>query len=779
MSVDSDIVGAVHAKVRHDSARGHVTGRARYIDDMPMLPGTLEVVLVTSPHAHAGIVSIDVAAARAADGVRAIVSAGDIPGVNDVGPVFDGEPILAAGFVDYVGAPVVAIAADTYDQARAAAALVAIEYEVRPAVLEIEQALEQELFTYPPQIMTIGEPEAAIAKAGHRIDGEVRCGGQDHFYLESHIAMAIPGEYGDMEVHSSTQHPSEVQHGVAHVLGVPTNAVTVEVRRMGGAFGGKESQACIIAAIAALLAARCGQPVKLRLRRDDDMIITGKRHDFLFRYGAGFDDDGRIEGVDILMAMRSGNVADLSPGVLARALCHADNCYYLPNARLRGYPCKTNTVSNTAFRGFGGPQGMLVIETVIEHIARTLGRSVDEVRAVNYYGTEDRNVTPYQQRVKDNIIVPLVDRLFAEIDFDGMSRAVDAFNASHETLKKGIAMMPVKFGVSFNTPKLNQAGALVHVYTDGSVHLNHGGTEMGQGLFTKVAQVVASVFQIDLDNIKISATRTDKVPNTSATAASAGSDLNGMAAFNASNTIKARMAEVAAEHFGASVEAIEFRQNRVYAGNESLSFAELAQRTWDERVSLSATGFYSTPGLHWDAKSMIGNPFYYFTYGAAVTEVVIDTLTGESRVLRTDILQDCGNSLNPAIDLGQIEGAFVQGQGWLTSEELVWDEAGRLLTHGPSTYKIPGSRDVPPEFNVHILEDAPNREPTIFRSKAVGEPPLMLAISVWLAIRDAVSRTVDYRHMPRLDAPATPEAILMAVDDIRTRDAQNTNKAKA
>lgn len=778
MSIDSDIVGAVHTKVRHDSARGHVTGQAQYIDDMPLLPGTLEVVLVTSPHPHAGIVSIDVSAAQAADGVRGVISAADIPGANNVGPVFAGEPILAEGFVDYVGAPVVAIAADTYDQARAATALVAVEYEARPAVLEIEQALEQESYTYPPQFMTIGEPETALDNARHRIDGEIRCGGQDHFYLESNIAMAVPGEFGDMTVYCSTQHPSEVQHGVCHVLGVPTNAVMVEVRRMGGAFGGKESQPSIFAAIAALLADRCGQPVKLRLRRDDDMIITGKRHDFLFRYDVGFDDDGRIEGIDILMGMRSGNVADLSPGVLARALCHADNCYYLPNARLRGYPCKTNTVSNTAFRGFGGPQGMLVIETVIEHIARSLGRSVDDIRAVNYYGTDDRNVTPYQQRVTDNIIVPLVDRLRAEIDFDAMSQAVDAFNASHETLKKGLALMPVKFGISFNTPKLNQAGALVHVYTDGSVHLNHGGTEMGQGLFTKVAQVVASVFQIDLDNIKISATRTDKVPNTSATAASAGSDLNGMAAFHATNIIKARMAEVAANHFGASVDTIEFRQNRVYDGNESLSFAELAQLTWDERVSLSATGFYSTPGLHWDAKSMIGNPFYYYSYGAAVSEVVIDTLTGESRVLRTDILQDCGNSLNPAIDLGQIEGAFVQGQGWLTSEELVWDDGGRLMTHGPSTYKIPGSRDVPPIFNVHILEDAPNREATIFHSKAVGEPPLMLALSVWLAIRDAVSRVADHRHLPNLDAPATPEAILMAVDDIKERDTHNNNSAK-
>ena len=500
------------------------------------------------------------------------------------------------------------------------------------------------------------------------------------------------------------------------------------------------------------------------------MIISGKRHDFLYRYTAGFDDEGRVEGIDIMMGMRSGNVAELSPGVLARALCHADNCYYLPNALFRGYPCKTNTVSNTAFRGFGGPQGMLIIEAVLEHIARVLGRSLDDIRAVNYYGTTDRNVTPYQQVVKDNIIVALTDRLRSEIDFDGMSRAIDDFNASHKTLKKGLALMPVKFGVSFNTPKLNQAGALVHVYTDGSVHLNHGGTEMGQGLFTKVAQVVASTFQIDLDNIKISATRTDKVPNTSATAASAGSDLNGMAALNATEIIKDRMAGVAADHFGVDRDRVEFRANRVYAGNESVSFSELAQMTYDERVSLSAAGYYSTPGLHWDAAKLVGNPFYYYTYGAAVAEVVIDTLTGESRVLRADMLQDVGSSLNPAIDLGQIEGAFVQGQGWLTSEELVWDGKGRLMTHGPSTYKIPGSRDVPPVFKVHILEDAPNRVPTVFRSKAIGEPPLMLAISVWLAIRDAVSRIADHRHFVKLDAPATPEAILNAVLDVQRRD---------
>ena len=771
MNADGDIRGAVHSSVRHDSARGHVTGSARYIDDMPLLPGTQEIVLVTSPHAHTRIVSIDTSVALAMDGVRGIATAADIPGHNDIGPIFEGEPVLADGVAEYAGAPVAAVAADTYDQARAAAAAVKVEYEELTPVLDIEDALEREQYTYPPQIMTHGDPEAAIAGATHRIEGELRCGGQDHFYLESNIALAVPRDDGDLDVYSSTQHPSEVQHGVAHTLGVPSNAVTVEVRRMGGGFGGKESQPTIIAAIAALMADMTGRPAKLRLRRDDDMIVTGKRHDFLFRYTAGFDEDGRIAGVDILMGMRSGNVADLSPGVLARALCHADNCYHLPNAIIRGYPCKTNTVSNTAFRGFGGPQGMIVIEAMLEHIARELGKSLDDIRAVNYYGTDDRNVTPYQQTVKDNIIVELTDRLRKEVDFDATSATIDAFNASHETLKKGLALMPVKFGISFNTPKLNQAGALVHVYADGSVHLNHGGTEMGQGLFTKVAQVVASVFQIDMDNVKISATRTDKVPNTSATAASSGSDLNGMAAFNAATTIKERMTGVAAEIFDTAPDRIEFRQNRVYAENESLSFGELAEETYNRRIQLSAAGFYSTPGLHWDAKSLVGNPFYYFTYGASVAEVVIDTLTGESRVLRADILQDCGNSLNPAVDLGQIEGAFVQGQGWLTSEELVWNDRGQLLTHGPSTYKIPGSRDVPPEFNVHILEDAPNLVPTVFRSKAVGEPPLMLAISVWLAIRDAVSRIADHRHLPKLDAPATPEAILAAVDDIRARDA--------
>ena len=766
-----DIRGAVHTNMRHDSAVKHVTGRAIYIDDMPVPQNCQETALVLSPYAYARIVSIDISQAVGMPGVSAVVSAKDIEGKNDIAPVFSDEPLLAEGTADYAGMPVAAVAADTYDQALAAARLIKVEYEELEPVLSIEEAWEKGQFTYTPPKIVFGDAEATIEKSQRTISGEVRCGGQDHFYLESHIALVVPGEDRDMTVYSSTQHPTEVQHGVSHVLGIAQNDVTVEVRRMGGGFGGKESQSTIVAGIAALLAARCGKPVKLRLRRDDDMIATGKRHDFLFRYRIGFDETGRIDSAIIDMATRSGNVADLSAGVVARALCHGNNAYYIPNVIFRGWPCKTNTVSNTAFRGFGGPQGMLAIETAMEHIARDLGKTVEDVRAVNWMGTTDRNVMPYGQTVTENIMPEIAERLAQEIDLDGRKKAIDAFNASHTTLKKGIALMPVTFGISFNAPVLNQAGALVHVYTDGSVHLNHGGTEMGQGLFTKVAQVVSSVFQVDIDHVKISATRTDKVPNTTPTAASAGSDLNGMAAFNAATEIRERMAGVVAEHFDVPADDIEFHQNRVYAGNESLSFAEAAQKTWSERVSLSATGYYKTPDIHWDSETMTGSPFYYFTFGASVSEVVIDTLTGESRVLTTDILQDVGSSLNPSIDLGQIEGAFVQGMGWVTSEELVWDSSGRLMTHGPSTYKIPGSRDVPPHFKVHILEDIPNPVPTIYRSKAVGEPPVMLALSVWLALRDAVSRTGDPALMPKLDAPATPEAILMALDDLKQRSA--------
>jgi xanthine dehydrogenase large subunit len=601
------------------------------------------------------------------------------------------------------------------------------------------------------------------------LSGELRCGGQDHFYLEGQIALASPGEASDMHVWSSTQHPTEVQHGVAHLLDLPFNAVTVEVRRMGGAFGGKESQATIIAGIAAVLAWKARRPVKLRLPRDDDMRATGKRHPFLFRYDVGFDAEGHILALDLTLAANGGNVADHTPAVLTRALCHADNCYFLPHVRLRGLPCKTNTVSNTAFRGYGGPQAMLAIETVIEAIARRLGLAIHTVRRRNFYGIGRNDVTPYGMKVEDNIIERVVEELDRAVGPAAWRREIVNFNDVSPVVKKGLASMPVKFGISFNRPALNQAGALVHVYTDGSVVLNHGGTEMGQGLFIKVAQVVAEALAIDLDNIRVSATSTAKVPNTSPTAASSGSDLNGMAALNACREIKTRMTEVAADHFGVPADEIVFDCNRIYAGNRSLSFAELAALSWEKRVSLSATGFYRTPDIHWDSATNTGRPFYYFVYGAAAAEVAIDTLTGESRVLRAELIQDCGRSLNPAIDLGQIEGAFVQGMGWLTGEELWWDGEGRLRTCGPSTYKIPGSRDVPPIFNVRLLENAPNRAATIFRSKAIGEPPLMLAIAVWLAIRDAIASLADYKLAPRLDAPATPERVLAAIDELRSR----------
>ena len=763
------IRGAVHTAVRHDSAVAHVTGAARYLDDVPTVPGTLEAALVLSPHAHARIRRIDLSAARAAPGVVAAIMAADIPGKNDIAPIRSDEPALAAEVVEYEGQPVAAIAAATFDQARAAAKLAQIEYEALHPVLTIEEAMARENYVSPPQLMVRGEVEPALASAPHRLSGELHCGGQDHFYLEGQIALATPGEASDMHVWSSTQHPTEVQHGVAHLLGLPFNAVTVEVRRMGGAFGGKESQATIIAGIAALLAWKARRPVKLRLPRDDDMRATGKRHPFLFRYDVGFDGEGRILALDITLAANGGNVADHTPAVLTRALCHTDNCYFLPHVRLRGLPCKTNTVSNTAFRGYGGPQAMLAIETIIEVIARRLGLPIHTVRHRNFYGIGRNDVTPYGMKVEDNIIERVVDELDRAVGLAAWRREIVNFNHVSPVVKKGLASMPVKFGISFNRPALNQAGALVHVYTDGSVVLNHGGTEMGQGLFIKVAQVVAEAFAIDLDHIRVSATSTAKVPNTSPTAASSGSDLNGMAALNACREIKGRMTDVAADHFGVPAGEIVFDCNRIYAGNRSLSFAELAALSWEKRVSLSATGFYRTPDIHWDFATNTGQPFYYFVYGAAAAEVAIDTLTGESRVLRAELVQDCGRSLNPAIDLGQIEGAFVQGMGWLTGEELWWDGEGRLRTCGPSTYKIPGSRDVPPMFNVRLLENAPNRAATIFRSKAIGEPPLMLAISVWLAIRDAIASLADYKFSPRLDAPATPERVLAAIDDLRGR----------
>lgn len=757
--------------IAHDSAKKHVSGEAVYIDDMADLPGTLHAALILSPVAAGTLKGMDTAKAAAMEGVAAIVTAADIAGANQIGPIVIDEPLFAQRELDYLGQPVGAVAAESCEQAVRAAHAVDFDIAEREPVLDVEAAHRRGDYVIDAQRLVAGDVDVALESADRIVEGRLDIGGQDHFYLETQIACAVPGEDGDMTVHSSTQHPTEVQHHVAHVLGCYANAVDVQVRRIGGGFGGKESQATIIAAAAALLARKTGRPVKLRLKRSADMMATGKRHDMVSKWRVGVTKAGRILGADVEYLVRAGNTADLTGPVITRAMTHTDNAYHFPAARFVGHACRTNTVSNTAFRGFGGPQGIVTAEAMIDQIARELKLDPNHVRAINYYGSGTGEVTPYDQPVEHNRLVEVTDAVLHSAGWRRRRAEIDAHNAREPVIRRGLAMMPVKFGISFNLPSLNQAGALVHVYQDGSVHLNHGGTEMGQGLFVKVAQVVAEIFQLDIDRVKITATHTGKVPNTSATAASTGSDLNGMAAFKAATAIRDRMRPVAAGHFAVAEDEIVFRENRVHAGNRSISFGALAKMCWAARVSLSEAGHYATPKIHWDVKTMKGRPFFYFTYGAAVAEVAVDTLTGENRCLRADILQDCGASLNPAVDLGQIEGAFVQGMGWLTCEELWWDKAGRLRTIGPSTYKIPGSRDVPPAFNVSILEGAPNAEETVFRSKAVGEPPLMLAVSVWLALRDAVASCGKGGLSPNLRTPATPEAVLDAIDDIGARSA--------
>jgi xanthine dehydrogenase large subunit len=761
----------VHTKQKHDSGAKHVAGTAVYIDDMPEPPGMLHAALVLSPVAHGRLRGIDTARALAAPGVVTVITARDIPGKNDIGPVTPNEPLFAETLVEYAGQPVAAVAAATMDQARAAAALVQLDIEKLEPILTIDKAMEKKSFLAPPITIERGDVKGGLAKAPHRVKGKVRCGGQEHFYLEGQIALAIPGESRDFVIHSSTQHPTEVQHICARLLGLELNRVTTIVRRLGGGFGGKESNASWVAGAAAVVAWNTGKPVKLRLPREIDMIATGKRHGYLMEYEAGYDDTGRILALDASLAGNGGNTLDMTMGVMTRAVCHVDNCYWIPNYRAVGYSCKTHTVSNTAFRGFGGPQGVLVMEDVIEHVARKLGKTPEEIRSINYYGGRNPNDAPYGQTIADNLIEPCVQQVMRESDWETRRKEIDTFNRTSPVLKRGLGLFPLKFGISFNAAFLNQAGALINVYSDGSIRLNHGGTEMGQGLFIKIAQVVAQVFQVDVDRIAYSATSTGEVPNTSATAASTGSDLNGWAAYMAADAIKQRMITFAAEKFSAPAETIEFRDNHIHIGspgsNQVLEFGELAKLCWLGRVSLSATGFYKTPQINWDQSKMRGSPFFYYVYGAAAAEVAIDTLTGEARVLRVDLVQDCGRSLNPTIDLGQVEGGFIQGQGWLMSEELWWDAEGRLRTVGPSTYKIPGSRDVPAVFNVRILENAPNKSATIFRSKGIGEPPIMLPTAVWTALKDAIGSIVDHRVAVELDAPATPERILMAVRRVK------------
>jgi len=754
--------------LRHESAHLHVSGEARYVDDVPLPANALHAALGMSAVAHGRIQRFDLNAVRAAPGVAAIATLADIPGENNYGPALKDDPIFSESLVQFVGQPLFAVAADTHDAARQAAALAHIEYEPLPALLDIRSALAAGSFVLPTQTLRRGDPHGMLAQAPARLRGSIAIGGQDHFYLEGQIAAAIPQEDGAMLVLSSTQHPSEVQHLVAHALGRHSHDVVVQCRRMGGGFGGKESQPALFACVAAILAAKTGRPVKLRLDRDADMIMTGKRHDFVADYDAGYDADGRIVALKLMLASRCGYSADLSGPVNDRAICHVDNAYFLEHVEIVSHRCKTHTVSNTAFRGFGGPQGMMAIEAVLDDIARVIGKDPLDVRRTNFYGIAERNVTPYGMTVEDNVIHTIADQLEASSAYRERRQAVTAFNAASGIVKRGIALTPVKFGISFNATQFNQAGALLHLYTDGSVLLNHGGTEMGQGLYTKVAQVVADELGVPIAAVRVSAADTSKVPNTSATAASSGSDLNGKAAQAAARTIKERLIAFASEKYQLPAHEIRFSAGRVQLGDQTMELAAFLREAYAARIQLSATGFYRTPKIHWDRTTLTGRPFFYFAYGAAVAEVTIDTLTGESRVLRVDILHDVGRSINPALDRGQVEGGFLQGMGWLTSEELWWNARGELGTHAPSTYKIPTAYDWPEEAHVALLEHTPNREDTIFRSKAVGEPPLMLAISVFHAIRDAVASCAPAGAQPTLSAPATPEAILRAVEAARS-----------
>lgn len=757
------IRGTVHVATPHDSAAKQVAGEALYIDDIPEGKKLLHLYVAQSEKAHARLIKLDVSKVRTAPGVVAVLTAEDVPGVNDAAPIAGDDPVFAEDTVEYAGQSLFAVAAESLEQARAAAKLAEIEYEELPAIITVEQAMATNSFVLPSREIRRGDAAKAIKNAKHRLTRRFEVGGQDHFYLEGHVALALPGEDGDMFVHSSTQHPTEVQHNVAKFLDLPDHAVTVEIRRMGGGFGGKETQGAWFAAIAALAAHITGRPAKIRLDRDDDMIMTGKRHDFVITVEMGFDDNGRISGAEFVLASRCGRSVDLSASINDRAMFHADNCYYFENVTIISHRCKTHTVSNTAFRGFGGPQGMLAPERMMDAIACYLKKDPLEVRKNNLYGKTNRNVTPYQMTVEDNIAPEIIADLEKSANYSARREAIRAFNKTSPYLKKGMSLTPVKFGISFTASHLNQAGALLHIYTDGSVMINHGGTEMGQGLYIKVAQVVAEVLQIDIERVKITATRTDKVPNTSPTAASSGADLNGKAAEAAALALKKRLTAFAAYNYGVTESEVTFLPNRVRIGKQTVAFKDLIHLAYMNRVSLSATGFYRTPKIHYDAETYSGRPFYYFAYGAAVSEVIVDTLTGENKVVAVDILHDAGKSLNPAIDLGQIEGGYIQGMGWLTTEELFFDDKGILKTHAPSTYKIPACSDRPAIFNMKIYDRGENVEETIFKSKAVGEPPFMLAISAFNAIADAISSVSDYQLYPDLDAPATPERVLFAV----------------
>jgi xanthine dehydrogenase large subunit len=755
------------ASLPHDAARQHVSGSARYVDDIPTPQGTLHLAFGLSSCAAGQIKSVDLDAVRACPGVHLVLEAKDLPHANDVSPSAHDEPLLADGRVHYAGQPIFLVVADSHHLARRAARLAKIEITAEPAILTIDQALAAESrFEDGPRIYTKGNAAHAMHDAAHRLQGQINLGGQEHFYLEGQAALALAGDHGDMVIHSSTQHPTEIQHKVAEALNIAQHAVRVEVRRMGGGFGGKESQGNALAVACALAASFTGRPCKMRYDRDDDFIITGKRHDCRIEYHVGFDDSGRVQALEFTHYFRCGWALDLSLPVADRAMLHADNAYDLPHVTITSHRLKTNTQSATAFRGFGGPQGMVGIERVMDHIAHRLACDPAEVRRRNYYPemtcepAARPSITPYQMEVTDFILGDMTDSLLQRCDYHARKAEVARWNGQNTLLKRGIAFSPVKFGISFTLTHLNQAGALVQIYTDGSVLINHGGTEMGQGLFQKLTQVAARSLGAQQAVIRASATDTSKVPNTSATAASSGADLNGMAVQAACETLMGRLKDHLAEHYGVDATEISVAEGQVTAPGLSLTWQEMIASAYQARVSLSATGFYKTPDIAWDRIKGVGRPFLYFAYGAAVTEVVIDTLTGENRILRCDILHDCGASLNPALDIGQIEGGFVQGAGWLTMEELVWDAAGHLKTHAPSTYKIPACSDRPEVFNVDLWPGQ-NSQKTVYRSKAVGEPPFMHGISAFLALSNAVSACGP--QYPDLQAPATSEEVFNAI----------------
>ncbi|WP_313082688.1 xanthine dehydrogenase molybdopterin binding subunit [Pulveribacter sp.] len=749
----------------HESARAQVMGSAHYIDDLPELKGTLYAAPILSTVAHGTLHGVDPAEALALPGVRGVVLAGDIPGDPVLAAFAHDEPIFARDTVQHVGQVIGLVVADSVMAARRAARKVKLDITPLPAVLTVQDALAAQSWVLPPVHVRRGDAAGALAAAPHRLQGRMEVGGQEHFYLEGQIAYALPLEQGQWWIHSSTQHPGEVQHWVAHALGLDSHAVRVECRRMGGGFGGKETQAGHLAVWAALAAHKFGHPVKLRLDRDDDFVVTGKRHPFAYEWDVGFDGSGRIAGLKLMMAANCGFSADLSGPVADRAVFHCDNAYFLEHVEIASYRCKTNTQSHTAFRGFGGPQGVLAIEAILGDIARHLGLDALDVRLRNLYGVGERDVTHYQMRVEDNILHELLPQLEQSAQYRQRQKAIAAWNAQSPVLKRGLALTPVKFGISFTATLFNQAGALVHVYTDGSVQVNHGGTEMGQGLHTKVAQIVADELGVPLSRVLVTASDTSKVPNASATAASSGTDLNGRAAQYAARTIRDNLAAFVAGLDRCGAGAVRFQGGQVMSPTATRRWEDVVKEAYANRIQLWSDGFYRTPKIHYDKTTLTGRPFFYFAYGAACTEVAIDTQTGESRVLAVDILHDVGRSINPAIDIGQIEGGFIQGMGWLTTEELVWDSTGRLATHAPSTYKIPATGDVPGHLKIALWHEA-NREDNVGGSKAVGEPPFMLAVSVYEALRNAVAAgRGDAPGAARvaLRAPATAENVLRAL----------------